>query len=109
MREPKRYTLSEARRELARNPRGERMRAMPDLAMMPTGLTFRQEWQRIVFAPNGERQERFDSGWYDNEAIARSLLNHPDWPEPTSTGYRYILQTRWVSEHRRVALKVPHA
>ncbi len=66
-------------------------------------MTFRQEWQRIVFQPNGERMERLDSGWYDDERIPRGMLN-PEYPEPTPTGWYQRLQTRWVSEHRMVPL-----
>lgn len=72
----------------------------------PEDLTYRQQWQRLVFMPNGERMERLDSGWYDDEQIALSLLNE-EYPEPTSTGWYHRLQTRWVSEHRTVPLPEP--
>lgn len=75
---------------------------------LPKDLTFHQEWQRIVFMPNGERVERLDSGWWADETIARSLLNG-EYPDPTPTSWYMRLQTRWVSEHRTVEepLKTP--
>lgn len=68
-------------------------------AHLPQDLTFHQEWQRIVFMPNGERVAKLDSGWYEDEAIARSLLNR-EYPDPTPTDWYMRLQVRWVSEHR---------
>lgn len=64
----------------------------------PEDLQYFQEWQRIVFDSTGNRVSKLDSGWYDEEVIARSLLNHPEYPNPTSTGWTFFLQTRWVSE-----------
>lgn len=75
---------------------------MNDLVEMPTDLTFRQEWQRVVFGPDGERWPNLDSGWWDDFSVARHLLNE-EYPEPSSTGFRFMLETRWVSEHRPVA------
>lgn len=68
---------------------------------LPQELMFHKEWRRICFMPNGERDETFNSRWYDNEQIARSLLN-AEYPEPTTMGYRFRLQERWISEFRAV-------
>lgn len=63
------------------------------------------EWRRIVLGPDGNEWENLNSGWYgDNvfpntsgETLARSLLNR-EYPEPTPTGFRYVLQRRRVGE-----------
>lgn len=52
------------------------------------------EWRRVVKAP-GSDAVHLASGWYDDEALARSLLND-EYPRPTSTGWVYELQARSV-------------
>jgi hypothetical protein len=66
---------------------------------MPDDLVFHQEWQRVLFTPDGERVTGADSNWVEDKTIARSLLNQ-DYPHPTMRGVRFMLRTRWVSEHR---------
>lgn len=70
-------------------------------AHIPQDLTFHKEWRRIVFTPDGERVEKLDSNWYEDETLARSLLNS-EYPEPTSTGWYMRLQVKWISESRDV-------
>jgi hypothetical protein len=66
---------------------------------MPDDLTFVQEWRRIMFYPSGERIDDLDSGWFREKTVAESLLND-EYPNPNFSGFRYMLQTRWVSETR---------
>ena len=59
-------------------------------------VELRQEWRRVVIDADGQRVPRLVSHWYDEE-IARSLLND-EYPEPTSTGFTFRLETRFVYE-----------
>lgn len=69
------------------------------MAIPPDDLIFTQEWRRVVLIPDGQHIEKLDSNWYGDESLVRSMLND-EYPEPTSTGFGFVLQTRWVSEAR---------
>lgn len=71
--------------------------------MIPAGMMFTQEWQRIVFDPDGNRIGRLDSHWYSNPDVFGELLNE-EYPRVTSTGYRYQIRTRFVSEIRPLVI-----
>lgn len=54
----------------------------------------KQQWRRIIRTAEGEQVENMDSHWYDQEAIADSLMNNG---EPFINGHVCVKQTRWVS------------